>query len=343
MKMMLSIFCSNLLLATIYLLAFQSQVFAQESSHEYAVLARERVEASLKPGATKGDLGLAEGSLTALGWFVVYGNDDASVAKAQKLNNVPVALYNGTDKMQLIYMDFTSDAYGEMLNLSRFDNNKPVSPSVALTEYAKSQVEKAIEDGANSDDRTLIEAEGSLMGLGWLVAYGNKNTSLSDQMEATASKIANEVYSIHNRGYQIMRNFHYWEMDKVSTASKKERFMDLKNGQVEDYTTGLVWMKKPDFDAMTWSEAMTMVAAMNNGYPAGTWRLPTNEEWKSMVPSSKEASSLFSVDWNSRYWSSSAPVNEYGAYHIAISGNGGVDFDSRTKLRGIWPVRSANP
>lgn len=146
---------------------------AQSTTNEYVQLTRERVEAALKPDATKNDLSLAEGSLTALGYYVLFGNGAHAFEQVKQLNEVPVALYNGTDKMSLIYMGFTSNAYAEMLNLDRFEDQSPLSPSTELSEYATSQVEKAIQGGASNGDQALIEAEGSLMGLGWLTAYGN--------------------------------------------------------------------------------------------------------------------------------------------------------------------------
>jgi hypothetical protein len=321
--------------------AFQPGLLAQDATHEYAQLTRDRVEAALMPGADVSDLRLAEGSLTALGWFAIYGNGQSSVAQVRKFNDVPVALYNGTEKMSLIYMDFTSDAYAEMLNLGRFESRQPLILSAQLADYAKSQVEKAISMSGSEGDKDLIEAEGSLMALGWLAAYGDQQVERSNRLEDIAYKIANEVYSIHNRGYQIMRNYVYWKMDAAAPAM---RFTDLGNNEVKDNTTGLIWLKNPAaLKAASWGEALAKVAALQEGgHPAGTWRLPTNEEWKTMVPGGRNASGvkLFSVDWDTRFWSSSTPANENGAYHIGAWGDGGIDFDGRSTPRNLWPVRN---
>jgi hypothetical protein len=99
--------------------------------HEYAEITRRRVEAAIKPGATKKEIKLAEGSLTALGWFVIYGNDTSSFDLVQTLNKKVSDHYNGTDKMDVIYMKHTSEAYFEMLNLKRFEKQKPENPSDA--------------------------------------------------------------------------------------------------------------------------------------------------------------------------------------------------------------------
>lgn len=324
-------------------LVFAPAAAAQDTSHEYAQLTRDRVAKALAPGASVNDLSLAEGSLTALGYFAIYGNGPSAIAQVEQLNEVPVALYNGTEKMAMIYLNFTSNTYGELLNLGRFDSRPPLTLSAELADYAKSQVEKAITGGGGGSDEDLIEAEGSLMALGWLTAYGDQQTALSDKMEEVAYNIANDVYSVHNRGYQIMRNYHYWKMDAAKPMAPAQRFTDLGNNEVKDNTTGLVWMKNPTaLKAASWEEALAQVAALQEGHPAGTWRLPTNEEWKTMVPSGRDADGvkLFTVDWNTRFWSSSPPANEYGAYHIGAWGNGGIDFDGRSTPRNIWPVRN---
>lgn len=169
---------------------------AQKSqADEYTTLTGERVAAALAKGGGKKDIQLAEGSLTALGWFVLYGNDKTSADLADKLAGAVTDVYNGTEKMDL-YMKHTSTAYGEMLNLNRF-KGKPVNPSAEYAKLTKERVERALAKGAGEKEFKL--AEGSLCALGWFTLHGNDEQSLAlakKLMNAAAAAWpgANEVY-----------------------------------------------------------------------------------------------------------------------------------------------------
>lgn len=69
------------------------------------------------------------------------------------------------------------------------------------------------------------------------------------------------------------------------------RFVDLGNGTVKDYTTGLIWLKNANcFGVKIWDDAMDAAAALNDGEcglsdgsSEGDWRLPTKEELMGIV------------------------------------------------------------
>lgn len=97
-------------------------------------------------------------------------------------------------------MDHTSQAYGEMLNLNRFDKRKPDNPSDEYSWITQDRIEKALTPGATEKDIKL--AEGSLCALGWLTLFGNDANSkdLAKQMATKAFNEwnnVNEVYVLH--------------------------------------------------------------------------------------------------------------------------------------------------
>ena len=176
--------------------------------HEYAGITRERVAEATKPNATKEQIRLAEGSLTALGWFVIYGNDTDSFNLVQVLNKKVADHYNGTDKMDVIYMKHTSEAYGEMLNLRRFEKQKPENPSDEYSRITQQRVEAALAPGAGYKEFKL--AEGSLCALGWLTLYGNDSNS--DRLARTMMNLAYNHWKGANEVYMLQSSTAYSEM-----------------------------------------------------------------------------------------------------------------------------------
>jgi hypothetical protein len=176
--------------------------------HEYARITRERVESATKPGATKKEIKLAEGSLTALGWFVIYGNDSNSTALARTMAETVSNAYNGTDKMDVIYMNHTIEAYFEMLNLRRFENQKPENPSDEYYQLTRRRVEAALASGAGYKEFKL--AEGSLCALGWLTLYGNDSNS--DRLARIMMNLASNHWKGSNEVYRLQSSEAYGEM-----------------------------------------------------------------------------------------------------------------------------------
>lgn len=78
-------------------------------------------------------------------------------------------------------------------------------------------------------------------------------------------------------------------------VKKEERFIDNQNGTITDRATNLMWIKngwRPDFfSALTWPEAVTKCKIFEYaGY--SDWRLPTIEEWKSVIDSENKNPAL---------------------------------------------------
>ena len=238
--------------------------------HEYYAITLARVEKALADGAEKKDIKLAEASLTALGWMQLYANDSASADLAKRLNEVVTKAYNGTDKMDTIYMKHTSDAYFEMLNLKRFTATTPFSCSPEYAKITRQRVEKALSEGAGADDIRL--AEGSLCALGWMDLFGNDSKSLekAKTMMNAASKAwpgANEVYMLQTiEAYAEMINlgrFKHGDCGALSQPAQQrltlqqleEEFRTCAEAQQHgastdlDFTTSLYWRylgKGPD-------------------------------------------------------------------------------------------------
>jgi hypothetical protein len=201
------------------LVALGGQVPDPASAQEgdYAKLTSQRVDKALAPGGRK-EITTAEASLTALGWFVLYGNDSASYARARKLNTIVGNAYTGTDKMKTVYADHTAEAYAEMLNLRRFQRLTPAFASAEYTTLVRQRVEKAFLEGAGPSDFRL--AEGSLCALGWLTLFGNDAGSLARaktlmQLAAKAWPGANDVYKLQtSEAYAEMINLGRFTLDR---------------------------------------------------------------------------------------------------------------------------------
>lgn len=170
-------------------IAEQLAVLAPTVEHEYTILTKDRVMDALQTDANedvvKEGILMAEGSLAALGWFVLYGNDDASYELAEKLSQTTFALYNGTEMGAIAMMN---TCYSEMINLNRFNNQKPAMVSNEYAEIVQERINQAFVAGAGYDEFRL--AEGSLVALGWITAYGNDEEAmvLGDKLMNVAAR-----------------------------------------------------------------------------------------------------------------------------------------------------------
>lgn len=172
--------------------------------NDYLTLTGERVNAALAAGAQKKDILLAEASLSALGWMVLYGNDRTSAALARRLNEIVFDAYNGTGK---IHLHMEQEHYFEMLNLDRFQGG-PVRVSSEYVDITRQRVNEALAPGAEYEEFKL--AEGSLCALGWLALHGNDSNSL-----ALAEKLMNAAASAwpgSDELYMVQTSTAYFEM-----------------------------------------------------------------------------------------------------------------------------------
>jgi hypothetical protein len=88
------------------------------------------------------------------------------------------------------------------------------------------------------------------------------------------------------------------QRDKVIVAEKppsSSRFVDHKDGTVTDLATGLMWTRngwRLEFlGSATWQEAGKKCETFGLGNHSG-WRLPSLEEWKTLIDTSKECPAL---------------------------------------------------
>jgi hypothetical protein len=142
------------------------------------------------------------------------------------------------------------------------------------------------------------------------------------------------------------------------------RFTDKGDGTVTDNLTGLIWLKNANcFETKNWATALTdcnTLAApkcgLTDGSTAGQWRLPNYFELVSLLDLAYSspalsndagtgkwvagaASSFTGVQSSNYYWSSTTrAVITYQAWSLDLN-FGGVNYDGKTNMRYVWPVR----
>jgi len=136
------------------------------------------------------------------------------------------------------------------------------------------------------------------------------------------------------------------------------RFKDNGNGTVTDKKTGLMWIKngwrREFFGAVTWQEAMEKCAAFKGGGHTD-WRLPTVDEWKSLVdrsisyPALVEPNPFENIISHMPYWSGDEyaygdkrPAGGAGTLdsYIVRLYSGTFNHQPKTDLAFILPVRT---
>ena len=129
------------------------------------------------------------------------------------------------------------------------------------------------------------------------------------------------------------------------------RFTDNTNGTVTDNLTGLIWLKNANcFGVLAWATALSAANTLNSGECGltdgsveGTWRLPNVREMQSLVDYGRSDPSLpsghpFTGVQSSLYWSSTTTANTAQAWLVVLF-FGNVNFDAKTSLYYVWPVR----
>lgn len=140
----------------------------------------------------------------------------------------------------------------------------------------------------------------------------------------------------------------------------KSRFVDNMDGTVTDTTTNLMWIKNgwrlDFFSAVTWDEANKKSEKFKlGGY--GNWRLPTKEEWRSIIDSNKknpalvEPNPFVNIIGHLPYWtqteftysreltkSKKGPLDTY----TVMLYSGTINHQKKSQRAFILPVRSLN-
>ncbi len=130
------------------------------------------------------------------------------------------------------------------------------------------------------------------------------------------------------------------------------RFMDNDNGTVTDNLTGLIWLHNAKcLGAVTWSQALTVCNALNDGEcgltdgsSEGDWRLPNVKELQSLIDFGNYDPALpsghpFSGVRSNYCWSSTtfADCPDF-AWSVNLN-NGAVSFGNKSGSFYVWPVR----
>lgn len=155
-------------------------------------------------------------------------------------------------------------------------------------------------------------------------------------------------------------------------ADDVDRFIDCGNGTVLDTTTGLLWLEdanclaastgENDDGRRTWYEANAFAAGLARGEcgltdhsQAGDWRLPTAEEWESILkdscPDDPEVVGKAAGCYSDEPWASGIEADAYWAStsrpdgpEIAKTGaldDGFVAEGFKNAAVFVWPVRDA--
>ena len=125
------------------------------------------------------------------------------------------------------------------------------------------------------------------------------------------------------------------------------------NGDVAlDKLTGLMWTKNANLGQMSWQDALTHVADMNEdtyeNYGYTDWRVPNVREMLSLLDFSDTTvyepmlpSDHPFINWGDfNYWSSTTNINATNeAWYVYIS-QGPIRSDSKSTSYYFWPVRS---
>lgn len=147
----------------------------------------------------------------------------------------------------------------------------------------------------------------------------------------------------------------------VVPGREKDRFVDNRDGTITDTMTSLMWIKngwRLDFvSAVQWPEAMKKCEKFRHG-GYDDWRLPTIEEWKTLLDTKKQCPALVEPNpfenmiVHMPYWSETEFIygKEYTcsktacpihAYTVLLY-FGKVNHQNKKKRAFILPVRSTN-
>ncbi len=98
-------------------------------------------------------------------------------------------------------------------------------------------------------------------------------------------------------------------------TDKPFQFTDNTNGTIKDNCTGLIWLKNVNaFDRMTWENAMTAAAALqdgeyglSDGSEVGDWRLPTRTDMLYLIDPRFENPALCNMTGDAQWTAEEGP------------------------------------
>jgi hypothetical protein len=153
----------------------------------------------------------------------------------------------------------------------------------------------------------------------------------------------------------------------VPDSPPSYRYIDNGDGTVTDNRTGLIWLTNANcFGKQNWKKAMQSAAnlasgqcGLRDGSRQGMWRLPSKEEWETMIdkkyvdrknysqPAFSNAAGTghwkegdaFSGVQAGDYWSSTAYVNNTSYAWLVNLDSGVVSTFAKTNTSYVWPLR----
>jgi hypothetical protein len=151
------------------------------------------------------------------------------------------------------------------------------------------------------------------------------------------------------------------ELDKQLNRRPSYRYHNYNNGTIHDLKTGLLWLQNANcFGKRKWHEAMQLAAnlrsgqcGLRDGSTAGMWRLPTIEEFRTILDMRYQGPALsnnyetaqwkegnpFSSVQTHGYWSSTEHAGNGGHAWFVYLSLGRVGAFGKASTYYVWPVR----
>jgi len=158
--------------------------------------------------------------------------------------------------------------------------------------------------------------------------------------------------------------------DNSHSPTPTARYTDNRDGTITDNRTRLIWLKNANcFGEQYWKTAIQSVANLahgqcdlQDGSRAGKWRLPTKEEWETMVDKNYIDSNNYSQPTLSNaagtgpwkkgdpfyqvqpvyYWSGTRTVGSTNNVWYVDMSSGDVNFNANRLTGYVWPVRGGH-
>ncbi|MEO5330624.1 MAG: DUF1566 domain-containing protein [Magnetococcus sp. YQC-5] len=132
---------------------------------------------------------------------------------------------------------------------------------------------------------------------------------------------------------------------EIKPKSCSSVLCDNGDGTITDTKTGLIGLKNANcFGKQTWDAALSKVAALKSGEcgltdgsTAGQWRLLTKDELQIYID--WKNSGVFVGAQSDYYWSSTTYTNTTTNAWLVYLYNGSVDYNGKTFMYYVWPVR----
>ncbi|MCI4627199.1 MAG: DUF1566 domain-containing protein [Candidatus Magnetoovum sp. WYHC-5] len=168
-----------------------------------------------------------------------------------------------------------------------------------------------------------------------------------------------EYYKIVPDGLKWKKNGIIFYSKAALEAAEQEKkaaletagMVDNGDGTVTDKQTGLMLAKDASTPTvgscegglMHWDEAHKYIKCLNsaNYLRHNDWKLPTKEQWESLVKSKEDVKNLKKIfsGMQSWYWSSTTDADSTSSAWYVSMGLGYVDDDDMSGLNYVWPVR----